>query len=357
MEVVARTDPGLWDRIVDWGDVGGDRFVWWGLVTSLFLHGDWLHVGGNMLFLWVFGPPVEDRFGKLGFAGLYFLGGAAAGGLHSAFDPNPAIGASGAVSAVAGAFLVLFPRISIRCFWFFTLSVIPVPAWWFIGLAIAWDFLSQSMGGGDRIAHLAHLGGYAFGFVLSMALLWARVFPREPYDLFTIFRQAKRRRDLKAAAATTLVSRPEAAQARTPRHNARTDALAAARAQVCVHVADGRLDDAVGAYAALREKFSEMPGAITLPRNAQYEVANQLVRLERRAEAAEAYERFLEAYPTDREADMVRLMHGRLLGRYLGEHDRAVELLERVLDDVHDEELRELASEELAALRAEEGSA
>ncbi len=357
MDIILRTDPGLWERIVAWGDVGGHDPRWWGLVTSLFLHGDWLHVGGNMLFLWAFGVPVEDRFGKPGFLALFLCGGVFAGFTHAALDPNPAIGASGAVSAITGAFLVLFPRTSIRCFWIFTLSVIAVPAWWFIGLAIAWDLLSQSMGAGGNVAHLAHLGGYVFGFSVSMTLLWARVFPREPYDLLTIFRQAKRRRELKSAAAAASVSRPEVAKARSAKQNAQTDALAAARAEVSGLVSAGDLDAAAEAYQRLGEKFSKTPAAMTLPRNAQYEVANQLVRMERREEAARAYELFLEAYPTDREADSVRLMHGRLLGRYLGERGRAVEQLERVLAEVHDQELKDMAREELAALRAEEDRA
>jgi len=354
MEAVAQLDPDLWERILTWGAVGGEEFHWWGLFTSVFLHADWLHLGGNMLFLWVFGAPVEDRYGRLGFLALFLAGGAFSGMVHATLDSNPAIGASGAIAAVTGSFLVLFPRTRVRCFWIFTLSVVPVPAWWFIGLAIAWDFLSQTMGAGGGVAHLAHLGGYSFGFTVSMALLWARVFPREPYDLFTIFRQAKRRRDLKAAAAATRVTRPEAAKSRPTRQTAMTDALAAARAEVSAGVSQGRLDEAVEAYDRLRESFAQVPGALTLPRNTQYELANHLVRIERRREAAEAYERFLEAYPTDREADLVRLMHGRLLGRYLGEPERAGEQLERVLADVRDEELRALAREELDALGREE---
>ncbi|MEZ6244165.1 MAG: rhomboid family intramembrane serine protease [Phycisphaerales bacterium] len=354
MEGIYALDPELGDRIIELGQVGGDHFHWWGLITSIFLHADWLHLGGNMLFLWVFGAPVEDRYGKLGFLALFFVGGAFSGAVHTSMESVGAIGASGAIAAVTGAFLVLFPRTHVRCFWIFTLSVLAVPAWWFIGLAIAWDFFSQTLRGDAHVAHFAHLGGYTFGFTLSMILLWVRVFPREPYDLFTIFRQAKRRRDLKAAAATTRVTRPAAAQARPTRQNAMTDALAAARAEVSSHVAEGRLDEAVEAYDGLIEKFPNIPGALTLPRNAQYEIANHLVRLERRREAADAYERFLEAYPTDREADLVRLMHGRLLGRYLGEPARAGEQLERVIADVHDPELRALAREELEALRAEE---
>lgn len=356
MEILRTVSPDLHEQIWRFGDVGGRDFRWWGLWTSLFLHGDWLHVGGNMLFLWVFGPPVESRYGRPGFLALFLIGGAFSGGVHAAMSIHPAIGASGAISAITGSFLVLFPRTHVRCFWIFTLSVIPVPAWWFIGLAVAWDFLAQTMGAASGIAHLAHLGGYVFGFGLSMGLLWARVFPREPYDLFTIFRQAKRRRSLRAAVNSHSTNRPEAALKRRPREQAMTDAVAAARAQVSERVASGDLDAAVEAYDRLIREHAGTPGALTLARNTQYEVANHLVRLERRREAADAYQRFLDAYPTDREADLVRLMLGRLLGRYLGEDDRARELLGRVIQDVRDEELTELAREELSALGPAEGA-
>src|SRR5262245_16325094 len=87
---------------------GGSRP--WSFITYAFLHGNLMHILGNMVFLWVFGPNVEDRFGRIGFL-LFYLGGAAAsGGLHAMFDSNPVLGASGAIAAVTGAYLVLFPR-------------------------------------------------------------------------------------------------------------------------------------------------------------------------------------------------------------------------------------------------------
>ena len=159
--VLLRADPARGDWLYATLSVGGSEFRWWGLFSSLLLHSPetWLHLIANMLFLWVFGPSVEDRYGRAGFLALYLLGGAASGGLHAAFEASPAIGASGAIAAVAGAFLVLFPRTRIKCFWIFTLSVIPVPAWWFIGLAVAWDLLAHAFQTDDSIARLAHLAG------------------------------------------------------------------------------------------------------------------------------------------------------------------------------------------------------
>ncbi|MFI4896312.1 MAG: rhomboid family intramembrane serine protease [Phycisphaerales bacterium JB059] len=353
MQVVLRVDPerGAW--VYDTFSVGGAEFRWWGLLTSLLLHSpaSWLHLIANMLFLWVFGPSVEDRFGRLGFLALYLLGGVASGGLHAAFEPSPAIGASGAIAAIAGAFLVLFPRTRIKCFWIFTLSVIPVPAWWFIGLAVAWDLLAHAFQAADNIARLAHLGGYAFGIGVSAALLRAGVFPSEPYDLLTIFRQARRRRAFRAAGAMANHSAPAAAKAKGDRHAHQSDALAGARAEVSEALSRGELDLAADRYRELLSEYADQPGAATLARDAQYRLGVHLAAAGDHETAAIAFERFVEAYPLDREIEQIRLMLGRLLGRYLGRRERGLELLTEVMNQTHDEELRAIAREEIEHLR------
>jgi membrane associated rhomboid family serine protease len=104
-----------------------------GLFTSQFLHGGWLHLGGNMLYLWIFGNNVEDRLGRLGFLAFYLAGGVAAGLTQVAIDPsstNPVVGASGAIAAVLGAYLVLYPgaRVLSLVFLGFFYQLINVPA-------------------------------------------------------------------------------------------------------------------------------------------------------------------------------------------------------------------------------------
>ena len=180
---------------------GGEGFAWYRTVTYAFLHGDFLHLAGNMLFLWVFGRPVEDRLGRVGFAALYLAGGVAAGLGHAWLERGPAIGASGAVSAVTGAFLVLFPRTRIRVLWFMIIiSLMMAPAWFFIGLQIAWNILAGVSGTAGNVAVIAHLAGYAFGFVVAFVLLASGLIAKEPYDLFSISRQAKRRQEFRSAA-------------------------------------------------------------------------------------------------------------------------------------------------------------
>ncbi|MBC7835900.1 MAG: rhomboid family intramembrane serine protease [Phycisphaerales bacterium] len=129
---------------------------WWSFVTYSFLHTGAMHLLANMLVLWVFGGNVEDRLGRVGYTALYLSGAVVAGGAHVLFDTHPVIGASGAVAAVTGAYLVLFPRTVVRCLLlFFMVGIITLPAWAFIMLAIAKDFVylansSQAMIDGAR---------------------------------------------------------------------------------------------------------------------------------------------------------------------------------------------------------------
>ena len=108
-------DFGLFNQFVL--DPTGRR--WWTLLTSIFMHADLLHLAGNMLFLWVFGPTVEDKFGRVWYTLFYLTAGLASGGSHLLFSDAPALGASGAIAGVTGAFLVLFPWTHIRVLSFF----------------------------------------------------------------------------------------------------------------------------------------------------------------------------------------------------------------------------------------------
>lgn len=350
--LLAQVDPDRAAGVFDFGHVqGGAGFHWWGLLTSALLHGGWLHLGGNMVFLWVFGPSVEGRYGRLGFLAFYLAGAAVSGGAHALFEPSPAIGASGAIAAVTGAFIVLFPQTLIRCLWLFGLTVIHAPAWWVIGLSILWNLFASALGIDNGVAHIAHLGGYAFGFGLTVLLLATGVFPREPYDLFTAIRQAKRRRELRAA--TTPVrgpTRPE--RALHARENHRTDAIAAARAEVARLMSMRDLEAAARAYARMIADHGGAPPALlTLPRATQYELAIYLYAEDRHTEAADAFVRLLEVYPGDPEADHIRVLLARAYARRLGRPGEAVALLERVVESGRDDDLRAMAERELATLQ------
>lgn len=158
-----------------------------GLVTYQFLHADWLHLAGNMLFLWVFGNNIEDRLGRLRFVPFYLVCGVIAGLCQALTDAStdiPLVGASGAVSGLLGAYLLLFPRAGI---WTLVAFVIPVklPAWVWIGVYFAFQFAylgdSMSTGGGD-VAYAAHIGGFLAGLLLVRPFLAGRPGPPPPGD-------------------------------------------------------------------------------------------------------------------------------------------------------------------------------
>ena len=169
------------DFIFEWGAVPDEIWARQDLVTlltSMFLHGGWLHIGGNMLFLWVFGDNVEDTMGHVSFLIFYLLTGIAAGLAQVLIDTNsiiPLVGASGAISGVLGAYIVLFPRGLIRTlvvFGFFV-TVVMIPAWVQIGLWILLQFVNgfaslgvttEETGGG--VAFFAHIGGFIAGAIL-----------------------------------------------------------------------------------------------------------------------------------------------------------------------------------------------
>jgi membrane associated rhomboid family serine protease len=144
------------------------------LLSHMFLHGSWMHLLGNMWFLWLFGNNVEDAMTRPRFLGFYLACGLAAAALQIATDPSsaiPMVGASGAISGVMGAYLVLYPRV--RVFTLiplgFILQTIALPAWMMLIYWMALQFLGgfMSMGGeGGGVAFWAHIGGFVAGVVL-----------------------------------------------------------------------------------------------------------------------------------------------------------------------------------------------
>lgn len=143
------------------------------LFSSIFLHGGLMHLGGNMLFLWIFGDNIEQKFGRLKYIGIYLAWGLAAGMIHILGDVNspiPAVGASGAISGVLGAYLVIFPRARIQTFLIlgFFWRMMHIQAKWFLPFWLVFqNLLPFFIGGfgvaGGGVAYLAHIGGFAVG--------------------------------------------------------------------------------------------------------------------------------------------------------------------------------------------------
>jgi membrane associated rhomboid family serine protease len=177
---LALPDPDLVRFVMHWGAVpreitSGQDYV--SIFTSMFLHAGWLHIAGNMLFLWVFGDNIEDTMGHFGYLVFYLLCGVAATMAHVYVHPNstvPAIGASGAISGVLAAYMALFPHGLIRTLVLFGWLpvVFLVPAWIMIGYWVLLQFINGflSLGlptaEGEGVAYFAHLGGFVAGLVL-----------------------------------------------------------------------------------------------------------------------------------------------------------------------------------------------
>jgi membrane associated rhomboid family serine protease len=159
------------------------------IFTSMFLHGSLLHLGGNMLFLWIFGNNVEDSMGRFTFVVFYLLSGLAALGLQVVTDPNsmvPTVGASGAIAGVLGAYARLYPRARVVTLVFIVIifTVVTLPALlvlglWFL-LQLLPAFSEPITGAGGGVAYFAHIGGFLFG-VLTIKLFANNV--HEDYDL------------------------------------------------------------------------------------------------------------------------------------------------------------------------------
>jgi len=164
--------------VIQWSVTPAD--IWAGhdlitIVTAMFLHASWSHIIGNMVFLYAFGPEIEDAMGRMRYAVFYLVGGAIAMLTQVAFDPHstvPNLGASGAIAAVMGAFIVTYPRDNIRTllfFWFF-IRITYVSAWlligfWFLIQLFDVGAVASTQTGG--VAYLAHVGGFSFGVIFG----------------------------------------------------------------------------------------------------------------------------------------------------------------------------------------------
>ncbi len=376
----------------EWGFSRLDRPL--GLLTSLFVHADLMHLLGNMLFLWVFGPSVEDRLGRVGMVAFYLAAGVVAslgwyafeGGLRAPVEidltplspemresmreltaemkreilramgeigvirPSVLVGASGAIAGVTGAYLVLFPRTVVRVFvLFFFIGLYEIPALWFVAASFLMDIFLQARGTGG-VAHSAHVAGTLFGASVAMILLGTGILRREDFDLFFWIKHKRRQAEIRAA----VMSAQKERSARTLASNAlRPDDDAGMTLRAAVAEAVAR-EDWTGGAAALKvfaAHVGSVSGRLTVSRRIHMLLANGLFGAGMHKDAGEAYERFLMDHPTDAEGPHVRLLLALLRIRYLGQAGTAGELLvglDARLTDPEDGELLKQLRQEIA---------
>jgi membrane associated rhomboid family serine protease len=311
-----------------------DRPFIWQFITYAFLHSGWMHLIGNMYFLYIFGNNVNDRLGNVGYICFYFAGAVFSAIGHTLLHVNPVVGASGAVAAVTGAYLVLFPNtlITVIYVFFYIWDTFEIRALYFILFKlIFWDNIFEPRFSQQAIAYDAHLAGYAFGVLCILILLSVRLIDTSHDNLWAILRQWNRRRNFHDVVSDDDNSGlnksafPEVQNDASARPEfSETDRL---REQVTAALASKNTPEAAKLYKELLELDPEQ----TLPRQNQLDLANTLMADNQWEWAAKAYENYLAQYGQNG-AEQVQLMLGLLYTRYIYKPDRAQGLLRQALE-------------------------
>ena len=328
--------------------------------TYSLLHADVLHLASNMLVLYIFGNNVNDKMGHVGYAAFYLAGGIFSGTMFVLGSGGYVIGASGAVSAVTGAYIVLFPRahVTLLYFWFYV-GVIEIPSVWFIGFFFVKDLFFNFSQAPTGVAHSAHLAGTLFGCAVTAGLLAANLLPRDHFDVVALFKQWNRRRvfrDLTSKGYDPFSHRggPVAVENRLPQpRSGHEDRIHDLRGQIADAMDKNDFARAAHLYVELRKLDPEQ----VLARQAQLDVASQLASQQLYPDAADAYELFLRHYRNYEQIEQVELMLGLIYARYLERYDRAKEYLLRAMARLHGDRELKLAREELNRIEPLAGGA
>lgn len=322
----------------------------WQFVTYAFLHGGKMHIFGNMFFLYMFGNAVNDKLGNIGYLCLFLAGAVFSGLGHAMLSPSPVLGASGAVAAVTGAYLVLFPQSIITVvYWFFFIGTFEIQAYFFIIIKmIVIDNLLYTAT--PNVAYDAHLSGYAFGILAMILLLSTRLLQSDHLDLWAMMRQWNRRRVFR----DTVNSQPNGVYTKSVRskvvkspeqleNEQKIDEL---RVQVTRLISQHNLPDAARCYL----QITQIDKHNVLSRQQQLDISNQLMAMSLWEPAAAAYELFLTHYGNCQYSEQVELMLGVIYARYLSNPEKAVKYLKSAREKIHDSGQRKMCDEELDKL-------
>jgi hypothetical protein len=328
-------------------------------LTYAFLHGGWEHILGNMFFLYLFGNNINDKMGNLWYVVFYLAGAVASGVGHTLMNLDslsPTLGASGAVAAVTGAYLVLYPQTLITVlYWFFFIGTVEVPALYFIGFKMIFiDNVIARLS--NSVAYDAHLAGYAYGILITLGLLATRLVGTSQFDLWAMIKRWNRRREYRGAVAEGYDpyvgaggrKRVDAREVLSPAEQQRLARVDQLRHQIGDYIAQRNIAAAADQYLELMRLGPEQ----VLPRQSLLDIANQLAGDRRPAEAARTYEQFLTHYGTSEHAEQVELMLGILYARYLNDPPRAIEHLRKAVGRLSDPGQVKMCREELARLGA-----
>ena len=332
----------------------------WQLVTYAFLHNGFWHVFGNMFFLYVFGNNVNDKLGHFGYLALYLAGALFSGIGHTVLhlsSPIPTLGASGAVAAVTGAYLALFPQTLLTVFYWliFFIGTMEIPALYFIGFKlIFWDNMYERRMA--NVAYDAHLSGYAFGVLAILVLLATGLIKSSTFDLWAMIKQWNRRRQYRDAVSSgydafsgqTTTKQVKAKEVKkNPAQQQQEEKITQLRNDIAARISERNLPAAAQIYLKLMELDSEQ----VLPRQYLLDIANQLASESKPARAAGAYEQFLSHYQTYEYVEQVELMLGILYSRYLQNTDLAIKHLQEAAKKLTEPGQLKMCQDELTKLQ------
>ena len=319
-------------------------------ISYAFLHAGIWHLVGNMIFLYIFGNNICDKLGNLSYIAFYLAGAVFSGiGYVAINQGGMVVGASGAVAAVTGAYLALLPRSRITMFyWLFILiGVYEVPSLWVIGIFFLQDVFS-SFSPNSNVAHIAHVSGSIFGFLVCLLLLKTRILARDQFDMVALIDRWNRRRQYQSVVRDgydPFGNSPRSAGLKSAA-SLEMDQMQDLRAQISEALAQGKLPLATALYTQLRGLDANQ----TMSRGTQLDLANQFYATGDYQSAADAYELFLKSYGTSEQAGQVALMLGLAYGRYLNQPAKAVENLRKAINSLHFSREHDIAKAELLRL-------
>jgi len=333
----------------------------WQFITYAFLHGSIGHIFGNMYFLYIFGNNVNDRLGNLGYlcfylAGAIFsaIGHILAASFYGAGIATPVLGASGAIAAVTGAYLVLFPQTLITIiYWFFFIGTMEIPAIFLIMFKMIFidNIIARSA---PNVAYDAHLAGYAFGILSIMLFLIVKIIPGDQFDLWAMIARWNRRREYRSAVSETgepfpvrLSRKIKIKDVTSETQQKAEDASAAIKRQIYNLISQGNLASAAQLYV---DSQNILIGA--LPKQAMLDIANQLMSAGQWQTAADAYEKFLSLYGNYEHTEQVQLMLGIIYSRYIIDKEKAIGYLKKAAARLSDDGQKKMCQAEIARLES-----
>jgi len=327
----------------------------WQFISYSFLHGGLMHIFFNMFFLYLFGNNVNDKLGTTGYVCFYLAGAVFSGIGHTLMSNNPVLGASGAVAAVTGAYLVLFPQTLITViYWFILIGHTELPALYFIAfkMILLDNVIARYT---PHVAYDAHLAGYAFGILAMLFMLATGLMAGSSFDLWAMIKrwnQRRRYRDVVTSGYdpfTGRTTRPIKAKEtkKTPAQKKHEERINELRNEIARRIDQRNLPAAAELYLELiRLDSTQIP-----PRQYLLDIANQLASENRHAEAAQAYEKFLTHYGSYEYAEQVELMLGIQYSRYLNKPDLAIKHLQAAAEKLSDPGQLKMCRDELDKLQ------